>query len=62
MVRWIVASVVQSERRLEWLFSIWETMTCKGDPRVLADFNRKEFAPTSSFCLADDNETFPFSS
>jgi hypothetical protein len=29
-------SVVQSERGLEWLFPIWETMTRKVDPFVLA--------------------------
>ena len=29
-------SVVESERRLEWLFPIWETMTRKADPFILA--------------------------
>ena len=30
------ASVVQSERRLEWLLPVWETMAGKVDPFVLA--------------------------
>ena len=54
-------SVVESERRLGWLFPIWETMTCKVDPFVLANFNRREFAPARSFYLADGNEMFLFS-
>jgi hypothetical protein len=30
-------SVVESERGLEWLFPIWETMACKMNPLVLAE-------------------------
>ena len=33
-------SVVQSERRLEWLFPIWDTMTRKVDPFVIAKLLR----------------------